>query len=362
MSVQIRVKTGIETNRLSYTPAMGELLVTTDTRKIYAGDGATPGGVGIGASCEVVADQIAMLASKAMPGDLVFRTDLAHVFVLTGADATVAGNWVDTDIVDATDVGLEKVQNYGISDSVDEDISGQYASSKAVYTANQRAITAEANSVAYTDQMKADLLGGAPDAALDTLLELGEAITGNDDEIAAIVNTLATKLNIDTFDAFVARTDNPHSVTKLQVGLSNVENYGVTDSVSNGLSTMYASAKGLKTAYDLAALARSESLDSQQLEGNTLAEVIAMAKDGGANDSDLQAHLSDESNPHNVTKAQVGLSNVENMNVAAILASDAVTVLASDKSEHVATTNFVQNKLVADKYIKDGDTINGGTF
>lgn len=362
MSVTIRVKTGLESNRLSYTPAMGELLVTTDTRKVYAGDGATPGGVGIGASCEVVNDELAMLNSKAMPGDLVFRTDTAHVWVLTGADASILGNWVDTDIVDAADVGLEKVQNYGISDSVDEDISNQYASSKAVFTANQRAITAENNAIAYTDQMRADLLGGAPDAALDTLLELGAAITDNDSEIAAIVSTLATKLDISVFDAFIARTDNPHSVTKLQVGLSNVENYGVTDSVSEDRSDMYASAKGLKTAYDLAALARTEALDSQQLEGNTLAEVIALAQNGLAVDTDLQAHIDDTNNPHNVTKAQVGLGNVENANIATILASDAITLAATDKSEKLATTNFVQNKLVADKYIKDGDTIDGGTF
>lgn len=252
--------------------------------------------------------------------------------------------------------------NYGISDSVDEDVSNQYASSKAVYTANQRAISAESNAISYADQVKSDLLGGAPDEALDTLLELGNAITDNDSEIAAIVSTLATKLDIATFDAFAARTDNPHSVTKGQVGLGNVENYGISDSVSDDVSTQYASSKGLKTAYDLAALARSESLDSQQLEGKNLAEVIALAQDGLANDQDLQDHIADTENPHNVTKAQVGLGKVENATIAEILASDAVTVVATDKSEHVATTNFVHNKLVNDKYLKDGDVLDGGTF
>ena len=362
MTVEIRVKTGLESNRLAYTPSLGELLVTTDTRKIYAGDGATPGGVGIGASCELVADETAMLASKAMPGDLVFRSDLGHVFVLAGADSSVLANWIDTDLTSAADVGLENVANFGISDSVDENVSNQYASSKAVYTANQRAISAENNAVAYADQVKADLLGGAPDAALDTLLELGAAITDNDSEIAAIVSSLATKLDISTFDAFVARTDNPHAVTKTQVGLGNVENYGITDAVTEDRSDLYASAKGLKTAYDLASLARSESLDSQQLEGKTLAEVIAQAQSGLATDANLQAHLTDTNNPHNVTKAQVGLGNVENKTVAEILASDAVTKASTDKSESIATTNFVHNKLVDDKYLKDGDVLDGGTF
>jgi len=362
MTVQIRVKTGLEANRLAYTPALGELLVTTDTRKIYAGDGATAGGVGIGASCELVADQTAMLASKAMPGDLVFRSDLGHVFVLAGADATVLANWIDTDLTTASDVGLGNVQNFGISDSVDEDVSGQYASSKAVYTANQRAISAENNAVAYADQVKADLLGGAPDAALDTLLELGAAITDNDSEIAGIVSAIATKLDITTFDAFTARTDNPHAVTKTQVGLGNVENYGITDLVTEDVSTLYASAKAVKTAYDMAALARSESLDSQQLEGKSLAEVISLAQTGLATDTNLQAHITDTANPHNVTKAQVGLGKVENKTVAEILASDAVTLASTDASESIATTNFVQNKLVDDKYLKDGDVLDGGSF
>lgn len=362
MAVEIRVKTGLEANRLAYTPSLGELLVTTDTRKIYAGDGSTPGGVAISSSCSVVADEPAMLLLKARPGDLAFRSDLGHLFVLAGADATVAANWVDTDINDKADVGLGNVQNYGISDSVTENRSDQYASSKAVYTANERAKTAEATAMTYADAIKAELLGGAPEAALDTLLELGQAITDNDSEIAAIVSTLATKLDTATFDAFIARRDNPHQVTKAQVGLGLVENYGITDEVNLDRSDLYASAKGLKAAYDLAALARNESLDSQKLEGKTLAEVIGQAQSGLATDANLQAHINDVDNPHNVTKAQVGLSNVENKNVAEILASDAVTMAATDKSAHVATTQYVADHLAYYKYIKDGDVISGGTF
>ena len=58
----------------------------------------------------------------------------------------------------------------------------------------------------------------------------------------------------------------------------------------------------------------------------------------------------------------VGLGKVENKTVAEILASDAVTLASTDASESIATTNFVQNKLVDDKYLKDGDVLDGGTF
>lgn len=362
MSVTIRVRTGLEANRMLITPSMGELLVTTDTRKMYAGDGTTPGGVAVGSSCNVVADQTEMLALKAMPGDMAFRQDLNHMFCMVGTDPTVLASWIDTDINSKADVGLGNVQDFGISDSVDDNRSDQYASSKAVYVANQRAITAENTAIAHANQVKSDLLGGAPQAALDTILELGAAITDNDSEIAAIVSELALKLDITTFNTFVARTDNPHNVTQAQVGLGNVQNYGTSDSVTSTATNMNASSKAVKTAYDLAQVARNESLDTQKLEGYSLAEVLAQARNGLADDSALQTHLADTANPHNVTKAQVGLGKVENFNVAEILAHEAVTQAATDVSGLIATTKFVQDKLVADKYLKDGDVIDGGTF
>lgn len=41
----IRVRRGLEANRLSYVPAIGEPTFTTDTKKLYIGDGITPGGI-----------------------------------------------------------------------------------------------------------------------------------------------------------------------------------------------------------------------------------------------------------------------------------------------------------------------------
>lgn len=41
----IRVRRGLEANRLSYTPQIGEPTFTTDTKKLYIGDGVIPGGI-----------------------------------------------------------------------------------------------------------------------------------------------------------------------------------------------------------------------------------------------------------------------------------------------------------------------------
>jgi Chaperone of endosialidase len=85
---------------------------------------------------------------------------------------------------------------------------------------------------------------------------------------------------------------NPHGVTKAQVGLGLVQNYGVATSTeaTQGLSnSLYMTPASTKAAIELAQ-------DSANAE--------------------LDAHLEDTANPHSVTKAQVGLNNVQNFAIA----------------------------------------------
>ena len=78
---------------------------------------------------------------------------------------------------------------------------------------------------------------------------------------------------------------NPHGVTKAQVGLENVDN---TADINKPVSTAQATA-------------------------------IADAKKAGTDaQSSVDSHTSNTSNPHSVTKAQVGLGNVENKSSATI--------------------------------------------
>jgi hypothetical protein len=107
------------------------------------------------------------------------------------------------------DVGLGNVQNYGISDSVSLTAatggSESYASSAAANTAWQRGEDAEANALAYADQIKSDILGGAPPAALDTLTELAAALADNDSDIAAINAAIAERATITYVDTELAK-------------------------------------------------------------------------------------------------------------------------------------------------------------
>lgn len=85
------------------------------------------------------------------------------------------------------------------------------------------------------------------------------------------------------------RTDNPHRVSKGQVGLGSVANYSVA-------SQAQAEGGSVNTRY-MTPLRTAQAIDYQ----------IGIA---------FRAHRSDGSNPHGVTKSQVGLGSVQNYGIA----------------------------------------------
>lgn len=114
-----------------------------------------------------------------------------------------------------------------------------------------------------------------------------QSVRDNFAAAAAEIDALDTAVTIleatvSGFDSHLTATNNPHSVTKAQVGLGNVDN---TSDASKPIST-----------------ATQSALDAKQ---NALGFTPA-------NSTDLTSHTSNTSNPHNVTKSQIGLSNVDN--------------------------------------------------
>lgn len=109
----------------------------------------------------------------------------------------------------------------------------------------------------------------------------------------------ATQTAIDASDAdiaaHVADVANPHQVTKAQVGLGSVDN---TSDATKPVSTAQATAIALKA--DQATTYTKTEVDTKDA---TVASNAASA---------LSTHTSNTSNPHSVTKTQVGLGNVDN--------------------------------------------------
>lgn len=97
-----------------------------------------------------------------------------------------------------------------------------------------------------------------------------------------------TELRAD-FEAHEANHANPHAVTKAQVGLASVQDYGV--------ATQAEAQAGTVTNKYMTPLLTAQAITTQAL-------------------APLNVHIANVSNPHATTKAQVGLSLVENYSPA----------------------------------------------
>lgn len=75
----------------------------------------------------------------------------------------------------------------------------------------------------YTDQRISDIVDSAPEA-LDTLSELASAINENESSYDSLLEIVGEKAKITDLQAHANDQENPHKVTKEQVGLGNVDN------------------------------------------------------------------------------------------------------------------------------------------
>lgn len=117
----------------------------------------------------------------------------------------------------------------------------------------------------------------------------------------------------NSLDTHKSDTNNPHEVTKTQIGLGNVNNTSDLDKpVSTATQTKLDTKVDKITGKSLVSDTEITKL-SQLPNKATLDSSIADAKKAGTDaQSNLNAHISNLENPHEVTKIQVGLSNVTN--------------------------------------------------
>ena len=117
----------------------------------------------------------------------------------------------------------------------------------------------------------------------------------------------------NSLDTHKSDTNNPHEVTKTQIGLGNVNNTSDLDKpVSIATQTKLDTKVDKITGKSL--VSDTEITKLSQLPNKvTLDSSIADAKKAGTDaQSNLNTHISNLENPHEVTKIQVGLSNVTN--------------------------------------------------
>lgn len=226
----------------------------------------------------------------------------------------------------------------GERDSIDQKIATAQAT--AISTAGSNAetkINEAVTSVESTIDTKiAALVNSAPET-MDTLGELATAISEHKDVTNALDKAISTKADATDLTSHTNNTENPHSVTAAQVGLGNVPNVATNDQ-----------APTYSAASTLSALTSGEKLS------------VAFGKIKTAV-SNLISHIGNTSNPHSVTKSQIGLGNVDNTSDQNKPISDAMQEALDGKSNsghtHAAVTTTAKGlMLAADKAKLDGVT------
>ena len=149
---------------------------------------------------------------------------------------------------------------------------------------------------------------------------------------------LDLKANKSVVDAHISNTSNPHNVTKAQVGLGDVVNTGDSDTpVENGTTKFTTGGAYTELAKKQNVIDNQNKLDSDLVDDTNQTHKFATSEQLSqiaTNESNIASHTSNTSNPHSVTKAQVGLGNVDN---------------TSDADKPVSTAQQTALDLKADK-------------
>lgn len=153
---------------------------------------------------------------------------------------------------------------------------------------------------------------------------------------AIIGNQTTNKANQADLTAHIQNQNNPHNVTKQQVGLGNVTNVEQASKVDfqNHLNNHNNPHSVTKAQVGLGNVTNVEQASKQE----------------------FNAHATNRNNPHSVTKYQVGLGNVDNVRQASY---ESVEALKREFQEHEDRLNaieymFLQNDFTAPIRTEDG--------
>lgn len=213
--------------------------------------------------------------------------------------------------VTKTQVGLGNVQNYGVASVAEAEtgtVNNKYMTPlRTMQFANAQIIPLIEGHTNRVDNphgvTKAQVgLGNVDDFATATA---NEAVAGEANDV--FMTPLRTRQFVESsvgegLSGHTDLTNNPHGVTKAQVGLGSVQNYGV--------ATETEAREGTATNKYMSPLRTAQAV--QTLVGDS-----------------LEAHVNDTENPHSVTKSQVGLGNVQNYGVAT--RDDAIGISRNDR-------------------------------
>ena len=185
-----------------------------------------------------------------------------------------------------------------------------------------------------------------------------------------IGNQTTNKANQADLTGHIKNQNNPHNVTKAQVGLGNVTNVEQAskqefqhhlDNHNNPHSVTKAQV-GLENVTNVEQASKQEF--QHHLDNHNNPHSVTKAQVGlenvtnveQASKQEFDTHTTNHNNPHSVTKQQVGLGNVDNIKQASY---ESVEALKREFQEHEDRLNaieymFLQNDFTAPIRTEDG--------
>lgn len=195
---------------------------------------------------------------------IITVNDDSHDHVISNVDGLQSAldekaSFSHTHTVDAalSSTSTNPVQNKVVKSALDEKvptnrtINGKSLSGNITLSASDvgadtsgSANTALTNAKTYTDTKINQIVGEGASETLNTIGEISAAIEDNQEAIDLLNAAIGNKANNTTVDSHVGNKSNPHSVTKAQVGLENVDN---TSDANKPVSTAMQTALNNKT-------------------------------------------------------------------------------------------------------------------
>lgn len=95
--VKLLFRRGTDSERQTVTFNLGEPAFTTDSKRLFVGDGITPGGVVVGNKYlgRFTSAQLGTITTTYSPisGDYFYNTSISKMMFLSGSDSTALANW-----------------------------------------------------------------------------------------------------------------------------------------------------------------------------------------------------------------------------------------------------------------------------
>ena len=343
---QLEAEAGVMTNRFM-TPQRTSQAITalvgqsfTDHLNATNPHGVTKSQVGLGN----VDNYLTSTQAEAEAGDLNtrFMTPLRTKQAIAAlASGNITSHTLDLNNPHQTtkaQVGLGNVQNYSVASQAESEAgvaTDRYMTPLGTYQAITitvgNSLTSHVNDQNNPHGVTKSQVG-LSNVNNWTIADQTEAEVGtvNDKYMTPLrVKQAITSQVVGALNTHIADASNPHGVTKTQVGLGSVQNYGIADQTE----------------------AQDGLVNDKYMTPLRTKQAISVLASG-----DIAAHTLDFNNPHNTTAAQVGLGNVSNYSVASqaeaeagnatdkymtpLRVAQAISVLATgDLAAHIADTN-----------------------